>query len=71
MKFPRRSTGIVSGLKPHFKRLVIETAADDEYFFRVKMRLAAEGGCICARKKTGQFRVLVRLFINAQSQFLG
>jgi hypothetical protein len=53
MKFPRRPTGIVSSLQPHFKRLIIEATAYDEYFFGVEMGLAAKGGCICPRKKAG------------------
>jgi hypothetical protein len=57
-------------LEPPPERLVVQTAADNEYLLEIRARLAAGRTGVSPRKKAGQPRVLAIALIEAQGQFL-
>lgn len=66
MQFSGRTARIVAGLKPPAKRVIVQTAADDEYLLRVGMSLAAERRRIGVRQEPGQSCVFAGNGVNAQ-----
>jgi hypothetical protein len=71
MKLSRGTACVMPGFEPHIKCLVVETTADNENLFGVRMRLPAECTCISPRKKSRQPGVFTRDQIETQGEFLG
>src|SRR5262249_16596176 len=68
--FTRRTAGVMAGFEPEVERLIVEPSADNEYFLRVGVTLAAERSRIGPRVKPRQPGVFARVRIYAKRECL-
>lgn len=63
------TAGIVSGLQPHIKRVIVQAAANDKDLLRIGVAFAAEGRGVRPGQETRQAGVFTALMIHAERQF--